>query len=46
MQIDTLVSPVETMFFRFKNPLFPFYIIANSASYPKFANSPNFTGFY
>ena len=37
---------IEAMFFRFKNPLFPFCLFANSASYTKLPNSPDFTGFY
>ena len=37
---------VEAMFFRFKNPLFPFCHFANSVSYTKLPNSPDFTGFY
>ena len=37
---------VEAMFFRFKNPIFPFCLFANSASYTKSPNSPDFTGFY
>ena len=34
---------VEAMFFRFKNP---FCLFANSASYTKLPNSPDFTHFY
>ena len=43
---DSIVAVVEAMFFRFKNPLFPFCLFANSASYTKLPNSPDFTGFY
>ena len=37
---------LEAMFFHFKNPLFPFCLFANSTSYTKLPNSPDFTGFY
>ena len=40
------ISKIEAMLFRFKNPLFPFCLFANSASYTKLPNSPDFTGFY
>ena len=42
--IKLRITNIEAMFFRFKNPLFPFCLFANSASYTKLPNSPDFTG--
>ena len=43
---DSQHTLLEAMFFHFKNPVFPFCLFANSASYTTLPNSPDFTGFY